>query len=560
MSAGPRRFLIRIAAGCLIAAPLAHGCRRAEQPGPARPPNLVLMTIDTQRADHLGAYGYPRKTSPAFDRLAAAGTLFDQAIVQWPKTNPSMASMLSSTYCITNGVRQYGAPIDPRLTTLPVIMNEAGYFCASFVANAHLGRFFNFDRGFDEVYELWSEREHAHPLSLNKVGTFDNDQIADLVTAWLAKNKNRTFFLWIHLLDPHGPYEPPADLKAPFVMDSIHQTQDVPVNPGKVPNYQRRNGPVTLADYVARYDGEVRYSDIVLRRVTAKLNAHGLIDNTLLVVSADHGESLGEHDYYFDHGLYLYQPSVHVPLLFHWPGRIPAGKRIETPVAMIDLLPTLLELLGIDSALYEAEFQGQSFASAFRGEGPDKRPIFTEGQSGQTSIRLGKWKLIDDPRPDPKTGNVRLQLYDLDIDPGETGNLSERFPEIRERLHAQLRQWHDTMMGTLGRYEPQRVDPTLLSPEMQELFRQRGWLAEGPTTTGSPEQGVKHLTPEQVESLRIMMKQLRDLGYIEDRADGGAGLQQQSEPDPLLNMSLPATQPAGASSTPSLDQTAEDDD
>ncbi|UCG32299.1 MAG: sulfatase [Phycisphaerales bacterium] len=556
MSVPRRQSLIRIAIGCLIVVPLAAGCRRSDRPDPnaAPQPNLVLITIDTQRADHLGAYGYARETSPAFDSLAAAGTLFDQAIVQWPKTNPSMASMLSSTYCITNGVRQYGAPIDPRLVTLPVIMKEAGYRCASFVANAHLGRFFNFDRGFDEVYELWSDREYAHPLGLNRVGAFDNDQIADLVAAWLAKNKRRTFFLWVHLLDPHGPYEPPAELKAPYVVDQTHQSQNVPVHPGRVPYYQRREGPAMLADYVARYDGEVRYSDTVIQRVADELKAHGLIDHTLLVITADHGESLGEHDYFFDHGLFLYQPSVRVPLLFHWPGRIAPGKRIETPVAMIDLLPTLLELLGIDSTPHRAEFQGQSFAAAFRREGLQERPIFTEGQSGQTSIRLGKWKLIDDPRPDPKTGNVRLQLYDLDADPGETENLSEQLPEIRDDLHAQLRQWHDRMMETLGRYEPQRVAPALLSPEMQELFRRRGWLAEGPRTTGSPEQGVKRLTPEQQEAVRIMMKQLRDLGYMEDLPENEAGARQEpSKPDPLLNMSLPDSQPAGATPDPAPD-------
>jgi hypothetical protein len=313
---------------------------------------------------------------------------------------------------------------------------------------------------------------------------------------------------------------------------------------------------------VARYDGEVRYSDTVVQRVAAQLTAQGLSNKTLLVISADHGESLGEHEYYFDHGVFLYQPSVRVPLLFHWPRRIPAGKRVETPVAMIDLLPTLLELLGIDSTPYQAEFQGQSFAGAIRGQDPQERPIFTEGQSGQTSIRLGKWKLIDDPRADPQTGNVRLQLFDLDADPGETDNLSGQLPEVRDMLHARSRQWHDTMMGTLGRYEPQRVDAALLSPEMQELFRQRGWLAEGPRTTGSPEQGVKHLTPEQQDAVRIMMQQLRDLGYVEEGSqDSGAGAPEEpSEPDPLLSMSLPASRPAGHASDPSPDQTVKDND
>ena len=493
-------------------------CRRADphEPGAVARPNLVLITIDTLRADHVGAYGYARDTSPEMDRLAGEGILFEQAQVQWPKTNPSMASMMSSTYCMTNGVREYGAPIDPKLMTLAQIMDRAGYYCASFVANAHLGRFFNFDRGFDEVHELWAERQHAHPLSLNYVGTYDNERIAALVTAWIGAHQDETFFLWLHLLDPHGPYEPPEALQTPYLDDEIYDSQNMGVAWAQVPYYQRREGMALLADYVARYDGEVAYSDQVVSRVVAELDAHGLAGNTLLVVSADHGESLGEHKYYFDHGKYMYQSCLRVPLVFYWPGTIPAGRRIDTPVGMIDLLPTLLELLGIDISPYRAEFQGHSFAASIRGAPMAGRAIFAEGAAGQVSIRRGKWKLIDDPRADPKTGQVGLQLYDLSQDPAETNNLAERLPQVRDQMHAQLRAWKERMQETIGRYKTQRVDAKLLSPEMRQLFRARGWLREGEGEPDSGDEGLKELTPEKRKELEEITNWLRSMGYIQE--------------------------------------------
>jgi arylsulfatase A-like enzyme len=455
------------------------GCRRqaGERAQPAD--NLVLITIDTLRADHLGAYGYGRDTSPAIDRVAAGGTLFEQAGVQWPKTNPSMASMLTSTYNTTNGVRHYGAPMDSRLTSLAEIMHEAGYYCASFVANAHLGRFFNFDDGFDEVHELWGDTDHAHPLSLNYVDTYNNDRIAAEVSRWIAEHGDRRFFLWVHLLDPHGPYEPPADLKSRYVGDKLYEEQNIGVALANVPLYQRREGMAVLSDYVARYDGEIAYSDRVVEKVLAALEQGGLVPKTLLVVTADHGESLGEHDYYFDHGGYMYEACLRVPLVFFQPGKIPAGRRVARPVGMIDLLPTLLELLGIEAGPYRAGFQGRSFGALIRGEPMDERAVFAEGNKGQLSIRRGKWKLIDDPRADPKTKRVRLQLYDLSRDPMETDNLAERFPDIAAGLHGELKAWKGRLEETIGRYESQQVDPKLLPEDVRRFLNATGY-AGGP--------------------------------------------------------------------------------
>lgn len=443
-------------------------------------PNLVLITIDTLRADHLGAYGYSRDTSPHIDALAAGGALFDYAAVQWPKTNPSMASMMTSTYCTTNAVRNYGAPIDRRLMTLARIMDEAGYYCASFVANAHLGRFFNFDEGFDEVHELWARTESAHPMGLNYVGTYGNAEIAERVTQWIGKRGKGPFFLWVHLLDPHGPYEPPADLAGAYTGDELYSSQDRGVAWGKIPPYQKptRKKVNRLADFVARYDAEIADSDRTVGRILEALDVGGLTSETLVVLTADHGESLGERGYYFDHGEYLYDSCLRVPLVVSRPGRIPAGGRIATPVALIDLLPTLLELLEVDASDYEAGFQGHSFAALLRGEEMPERAIFSECKTQQSSVRRGKWKLIDDPRADEQTGKVELRLFDLDNDPMETRNVAEEYAEVRGRLADELSAWKRELEETIGEYRRESIDQEQLSAELREWIRTMGYSVD----------------------------------------------------------------------------------
>ncbi len=458
-------------------------------------PNLILITIDTLRADHLGTYGYPRETSPNIDRLAESGTLFESATVQWPKTNPSMASMMSSTYCTTNAVRNYGAPIDPNLTTLAGIMSRSGYYCASFVANAHLGRYFNFDRGFDEVHELWARRESAHSMGLNYVGTFKNDEIAQLVIDWIAQHDDKPFFLWVHLLDPHGPYEPPEDLRRKFYDDELYRVQDRKVSPTKIPPYQKSESDLNnrLADFVMRYDAEIIDTDRAVGRILDEVDARGLAENTLVILTADHGESLGEHDYYFDHGAYLYESCVRVPLIFSWPDVVPAGRRLDTPVALIDLLPTALELLGIDDSDYRADFQGQSFAPGLKNGRVTERLVFSECKSRQTSVRRGKWKLIDDPRVNPRTGTVQLQLFDVPSDPLELVNVAAENPAVRDKLLAELDAWKDRLDETIGRYRIKRLDPDVLSPEIQEWMRATGYMAR-PTADEEP---PDELTPQR---------------------------------------------------------------
>lgn len=463
------------------------GCERRSAPeatGPAARQNLILITIDALRADHLGCYGYARDTSPRIDQLARQGTVFTQAEVQWPKTAPSIASMMTSTYCATNRVRTLRIRLDDRLLTLAEILRAHGFYTGAFVANVHLGTHFNFTQGFDDVCEMWDHREGVK--TSNQEATFwSNQQIASEVVSWLRSHHRRRLFLWVHFLDPHGPYLPPGGLASRFVGDEIYGEQPDPPPPRCVPRYQRAGGHQTVGDFVAAYDAEIVSSDAAVGTLLDELEVLGLRAESLVVITADHGESLGEHDYYFEHGKYAYEACTRVPLIFYHPALIPAGRRIEAPVPLLDLAPTLLELLEVQPDPPVQQFQGESLADVFDGKPVSPRPIFIESRDGQCAVRNGRWKFIDDPRtPKPRTPIVaREQLYDLQADPMETRNLVEERPQIRQELRSLLARWKSIVAKTAATYREQQVPDETLTPDVLKQLQSLGYVGQ---TDGDP--------------------------------------------------------------------------
>jgi len=437
----------------------------------AAPPNLLLMTIDTLRADHLGCYGYARDTSRSIDGLARDGTLFEQARVQWPKTNASVASLLTSTYGATNGVRAAAASLDRRLVTLAEMLGEAGYYGAAFVASAHLGRAFGFDQGFAEVHELWGNRWVIHRSTIDSA-PFANDRIATEVKSWLAQNRQRRFFLWVHFLDPHGPYKPPAGFAGRFGQDELYREQQTPVPEELIPWWIEDERSTTLGDYVANYDGEIASTDAAVGEILGELERLGLGRKSLVVLTADHGESLGEHRYFFQHGKFLYDDCLRVPLIMRLPGRIPAGRRVSAHVGLIDLLPTILDLLGVDRAKYREQLEGKSFAELLEREGKNgssQRAIFSEAEEGQLSVVLGQWKLIHEP------AKQVYRLFDLRSDPGETLDAAERHPSVVAKLQRVLESWRAERNGKRS-YRSVRVPPAKLEPAVREQLENLGYL------------------------------------------------------------------------------------
>ncbi|HEX5759288.1 MAG TPA: sulfatase [Thermoanaerobaculia bacterium] len=476
---------------------LCLACRPAAappyEPLPARS-NVLLVTIDTLRADHLSAYGYARPTSPAIDRLAAEGVRFDHAVVQWPKTGPSFASMFTATYPKDNGiVRKVGIPLPCRFRMLAEELRAQGYATHAVVANGAVGREFFFDQGFDTYVETWK-------LPPGRRG--EDPNLAAAVTRLAAGvldriDRSRPYFLWVHYLDPHWPYAPPAPWTDRFQGDAHWDgAARIPIAAGKarqemmgIGEGQALDGRDELAFYVARYDAEIAYTDAQVGGLLAAARRRGLLERTLTVLTSDHGESLGDHHYFFDHGRFGFQSCLRVPLVFHYPGVL-APRVDRAPAALVHLAPTLLAAAGVE--LPDGAWrQGRSLVPRLRGAPPapdDPTAVaFAEAgyeQAGQWQkiVQDGRWKLIyaqglADQRWIAGEG-VRFALFDLARDPGETRNVAGAHPAERQRLLRTLWQW-----DRAPRFDP-LVEPASaacgeergMERETEELLRSLGYI------------------------------------------------------------------------------------
>jgi len=422
---------------------------RAWRPLPPRPWNVLLISVDTLRADHLGSYGYRRPTSPALDRLADQGTLFLQAGVQRPKTSPSFASMLTGTSPHVNGVRKVMRRVPTRFHLLAERLRNLGYRTAAIVSNPNLGTAFRFDAGFDLYVRTWLEPEdEATPSSV---------EISLQAVEWLREHgREAPFHLWLHYMDPHAPYAPPPPYDGMFVGDDLFDGDAiVPIGAddlelGAIPPISQlpsADSPQRIEErrdfYIAQYDAEIRHVDAQIARVLDEIDASGLSASTLVVFTSDHGESLGEHEYYFEHGMFPYEGTLRVPLILRLPGEVPAGLRIERPVALLDLVPTVLDLVGSRPSPRD---EGSSLAPLLSGSDPAPSAVFAESgyaDEVQGIVREGRWKLVHIPSQwdRDRMSGARFELYDLVEDPRETVNLAEEHPERVRRLAAMLSDW-----------------------------------------------------------------------------------------------------------------------
>jgi len=435
--------------------------------------NIVLITIDTLRADHLSAWGYIRQTSPAIDRLAAEGVRFDQAAVQWPKTTPSFASIFTATYAKDNGiVRTAGQPISCQFLTFPEVLKKQGYLNIAIVANAAVGSEFFFNQGFDQYIETWKLPHGADNADPNRAEAVTNLAVSQLDK---LQKSGKPYFLWVHYLDPHFPYESPPGARDKFQNDA-HFDPSVQIPLSDKPKQQMfgvgsehiLEGRTDLAFYLARYDAEIAYTDAQIGRLLDEMKKRGMLGKTLTAFTADHGESLGDHGYYFDHGRFSFQTCLHVPLVLHYPGVL--KPRVDKqPAELIDLAPTLLEAAGV--ALPRGVWmQGRTLTPRLRGQGETKasgqgdedtgdraaaaldHPGLAYSEAGwenknkwQKIVRDARFKLIfAQTRPEQRFiggEGVRFTLFDLVNDPGETVNVIDKFPQEAERLKKELWRW-----------------------------------------------------------------------------------------------------------------------
>jgi arylsulfatase A-like enzyme/cytochrome c-type biogenesis protein CcmH/NrfG len=393
--------------------------------------NVVVITIDTLRADHVRCYGYKQIRTPNIDALAADSARFARAYTAVPVTLPSHTVIFTGTYPMLSGIHDFAAnKLGPTQPTLASVLKEHGYATAAVIGSAVLDSRFGLNRGFDFYYDHFdfNRLQESNLEEMERPGNL----VADLTLDWLSKNSGKKFFLWMHLYDPHFPYRPPAPYAAEY--------KDRP------------------------YDGEIAFADAQVGRVIRFLKSKGLYANTLIVLSGDHGESLGEHGEK-THGFYIYNSTLHVPVIIHLPGSTSA-KTVTELANLADLMPTVLQALKLD---IPSQVQGRSLLPMMSKKDDEARSLYAEtflprlhfNWSELRSVETETYHFIDAPRP---------ELYDLTRDPGETQNL---FPakkavgeEMRARLATLIRQY------SAGQ---ELAEKTGLDPALMERLKSLGY-------------------------------------------------------------------------------------
>ncbi|MBI4398231.1 MAG: sulfatase-like hydrolase/transferase [Candidatus Omnitrophica bacterium] len=406
-------------------------------------PNVILLTVDTLRADHLGLYGYSRNTSPALDQFGKENIVFKSAVCQWPKTSQSFAALLTGTYFYQTGCSINVATQFPRRNlSMPEIFLNAGYKTAGFVSNANLAKYFNFDQGFEEYEELWKKK--SGPAREKQWDTADI--VVDRAERWLQKNGSSRFFLWVHMIDPHAPYTPPAPFDTAFTQDGRNEYD--PVTADKIKPHVFLDGKLDPDEYIAQYDGEILFTDSQIARFLNILKELHLENNTIIVFTADHGESFTEHHFYFDHGKFAFEDCVHVPFILKAPTHFTEPKSIDSPVSSIDIAPTLLGLANI--TLSRPPFQGKNLNVLIEGKAQPENFQYQFIEAGirenyQRAVRDKEWKLLYAPDLEDQKdlGVGAFSLYRYTQDKKEVKNVIDAFPAEAGRLKGRLAEWLD---------------------------------------------------------------------------------------------------------------------
>lgn len=449
-----RRFFYAVFFACLVPA-LAV----AATPAPA---NIILITLDTTRADRMGFLGSKSRLTPNLDELAKQGVVFTRAYAQVPLTTPSHAAILTGTYPQFNHIEDLGSPLAKDLPYLPDILHRRGYRTWAFVGAMILDPVNKgapgFERGFDK-YDAGFHRRRPGEERYKSVERRAGD-VVDRALAWLSKRPAGPFFLWLHFYDAHDPYDPPEPFKTRYAS--------------------------------APYDGEIAYTDAAVGKFLTALRARGLYAGSTIAVMADHGEAFGEHGEQ-RHGMFLYDETVHVPFLMKLPASRAAGKRVEARVALADVAPTLLQVAG---AAVPSAMQGQSLvawmnsgvrAGTPAGTQAGEHPVYSEtnyphkafGWSMLRSWRTGKYLYVQAPK---------AELYDQSTDPNALKNLAADSKAVADTMESQLTTFQ-------AKTSSEKKEKTQLDPAQAENLRALGYLASDDDKNRS-ESGEAEIDPK----------------------------------------------------------------
>ncbi len=460
---------------------------------PLAKPNVLLITIDTVRSDHVGAYGASIVKTPEIDSLARDGVVFENAYSQVPLTIASHASILTGTYPFNNGVQDFtGQPLAANFQSVAMAFKRNGYSTAAVVSSFVLDRSWGLARGFDSYFDAFAPDKFSN----NNIALVDRraQQSVDQALTWLRQRPaGKPFFLWLHLYDPHSPYDPPGEFAQQYKNDL--------------------------------YSGEIAYVDAQLGRLFAQLKRSGGYKGTAILLLSDHGESLGEHQER-EHGFFIYSSTTHVPFIVKEAGVVALGKHIQDPIQAMDAAPTLLQLANIHDSALERQFQSKGLLPLINGGGETGLaysetyyPFSSFGWNPLRSVRNERYQYIDAPQP---------ELYDLTNDPEEKNNIVARQSAVASVLKTQIEVLSRRFAASVGKPSGGSV-----SAETAEKLRSLGYVAyRSPVSEEALKRGLADPKTKIWEFNAILRS--GDLLQAGNFQEGEALLAQVREKDPEM--------------------------
>jgi arylsulfatase A-like enzyme len=443
------------------------------------PPNVILVSIDTLRADHLGCYGYPYETSPSLDALAREGVLFRHTFSTTSWTLPSHVALLTSLNTPKHQVINILHKMKDSLPTTADILRNNGYYCAAFTGGGFVRRSYGFSKGFDSFHQIMKGNNLA-------VRRDEAESLSRRTSAWLDENCDKNFFLFLHTYQPHMPYENNSQAGKMFLDENSRwqkvRPKDIFQGTGK---YRTKLSEEDRQNVIALYDGEIRYTDeYLIKPLVEKLKALGIYDNTLLIITSDHGEEFYEHQNWL-HGSTLYNESIKIPLIIKFPASRYRGTKVEDIARITDITPTILEEAKVDPGSFD--FDGKSLLSLITGKEREERifyadlifrrlkdtapQMFATNRNGLKIIQSNKTKSTFTKKFAADIGEKKVELYDLEKDQEELTNLANR----RDYQELCL-----TVMENIARYYQvgagQKAQSITIDEELRQTLKALGYI------------------------------------------------------------------------------------
>jgi choline-sulfatase len=451
--------------------------------------NVILIVIDALRPDHLGSYGYGRDTSPTIDAFAKEGAAFINTYCTMSRSDGSMTSMLTGQFPHYHGVRLvWGNQRNPNMTALQEILKSHGYATGCIRSPGYLHE--GFGKGFDDFDNFsWKVKDKLKRIIYKSThpGNFLGVAAQRFGTAkkWITNHMDRKFFLMVHSNDLHWPYPVPKPYDHIFDKEYKGEHDFATLCKGQITRGELIFGlkklPQPEVDHaIAHYDGGIRYIDEHIKKLVEFLKEKNLYEDTLIILTADHGENFGEHDFFFQHGASLYETSLKVPLIFKFPKKIPADVKVHKRVQVLDIMPTVLDILGIPLV---DKIEGNSLLPIMQGKPshmrdfvfmesieehfPGNKRVYMKGVRGKwRAMIVGDWKIIYVPHPE----NNIYELYNLKDDPAEHNNLMDKEPKKAEEMKNKILDYLKSQSNEGDAHEED------LTQKSRKLLIQAGYL------------------------------------------------------------------------------------